>query len=282
MLIYIGMKNIKYITYAVFIALGAVMLTYPSAEAKAYINSYYYEMPHLYLPGIDGYTYPEYTAPKPVHLNFDVFGNSTTTTTTANGQATSTTKTTPGIFGNLYATSGNALAKDINGDPISLVSPDNTTVYAIMGGKKHFIPTVDALSSYGYKPELVKPISQFELNKYPRVSLIKMKGDSKSIYYLTEGGMVRLMPEKKVMDSYGVRAEDAVTLSKIEFNFYPKNQYVYLESPLNRDVFQIVEGKGKRYMTPMAVQRLGITSEQVAPINQTEYNSYKVLAPVVN
>ena len=187
-------------------------------------------------------------------MNFDIFGTPATTTA---------------------GTSKSSIGK------ISLVSPDNTHVYAIISGKKHLIPTEDVLREYDYKIEYVKAISQSDLARYPRVNLVKVRGDSKRVYYLTEGGMVRLMPSEKVMDSYGVRKEDAITISKREFNFYPQNQYIYLESPLNRDVFQIVDSKSKRYLTPMAVQRLGIQVDHVTPVNQIEMDSYKILTPVV-
>src|SRR5206468_2532345 len=106
--------------------------------------------------------------------------------------------------------------------------------------------------------------------------LAQVKG-SNQIYYLTEGGMIRPIPSQSVFDSYGDRKEDVIAISTKEFNYYPENQYVFLETPLNRDVFQLTNG-GKRYLTPMAVSRLHISADQIAPINQTELNTYKTLA----
>ncbi|OGN27752.1 MAG: hypothetical protein A2941_02665 [Candidatus Yanofskybacteria bacterium RIFCSPLOWO2_01_FULL_49_17] len=249
-------------------------------------GAYYYPYnAHLYIPGIDGAE--QYNQPysnsgyqtKPVTLNFDIFGSSSSNPSAQNQSKTS--RSSGSIFDNLFGSAGSAVAQDVNGSPIVLVTADNTNVYAIISGKKHLIPNVpDVLSEYNYSQDLVQTVAYAQLNKYPRANLVTVKGDSKHIYYLTEGGLLRLMPSDKVIDSYGGRKEDAITIGRVEFNFYPKNQYIYLENPLNRDVFQIV-GDGKRYLTPMAAQRMNVTPDQVAPVNQFEMDSYKILAPVV-
>ena len=99
---------------------------------------------------------------------------------------------------------------------------------------------------------------------------------------MTEGGLIRpVINPKKIFEFYGDRNEDIITISRKEFNFYPTNQYVYQEAPLNRDVFQI-SGSGKRYLTPMAVARRNINWEQIAPVSQAELNYYKTLAPLLD
>jgi hypothetical protein len=266
-----------------------ILLVVSFISPLAYVDAYYYlSEPHLYIPGVDGAVYSAYVStgyqPKPVVLNLYAMSNSSANSSGSNNSTSNTpsNSSSNSIFGNLFGSiSSNTVAKDADGNPISLVSPDNTHVYAIIAGKKHLIPTEDVFGDYGYTASMVKTISQKELDHYPRADLIKVKNDSKHLYFLTENNMTRLIPSQKVMDSYGDRAEDAITISKQEFNFYPQNQYIYLESPLNRDVFQIVNGTGKRYLTPMAVQRLVITPDQVAPVNQTEMDFYKILAPVI-
>ena len=94
--------------------------------------------------------------------------------------------------------------------------------------------------------------------------------------------MVRLIPEKNVFNSYGDREEDVIIISKKEFNFYPQNQFVFLESPLTRDVYQLIDGgKGKRYLTGSAVKRMKISPDRIAPVNQTELTTYKTYKPIV-
>ena len=159
-------------------------------------------------------------------------------------------------------------------------APGQTEIYEIMGGKKHLIPTMDIFYNYGFTDEMIQNISAKNLAKYPRVKLLMSAGNKNSTYYLTEGGMIRLVPRKDVFDSYGDRNEDIIEVSKKEFNFYPRNQFVFLERPLNRDVFQITDGM-KRYLTPMAVQRMVLTDEQIAPINETELAFYKTGRPII-
>lgn len=167
-----------------------------------------------------------------------------------------------------------------SGSVILVRIPGQSEIYEIVGGKKHLIPTMDIFYDYGFRDNMIQNITAKNLAKYPRVKLLMLQGNKNDTYYLTEGGIIRLVPHKDVFDSYGDRDEDIIEVSKKEFNFYPRNQFVFLERPLNRDVFQIVDGM-KRYLTPMAVQRMVITDEQVAPVNQIELAYYKTGKPIV-
>ncbi|MEK7137998.1 MAG: hypothetical protein AAB787_00670 [Patescibacteria group bacterium] len=208
--------------------------------------------------------------PKQVHLNFDIFSN-TSASSTSTDNSNSTT-----------AVSNAVAPKDLSGQKINLVSvPNSQEIYELVNGQKHPFPSFSIYYDYGYTLDMIQPISQEQLDKYPRASLVKVKGNSK-IYYLTEGGMVRrVINTNKIFEIYGDRKEDVITISRKEFNYYPTNEYVYQFSPLNRDVFQI-STKGKRYLTPMAVYRLGISPDQIAPVSKLELDSYKTLAPLVD
>lgn len=200
---------------------------------------------------------------------------------------TPTTATNTGSNGSennsdLTATIFTAGKKQEGSDSVNLVRVrGQSEIYEIVGGKKHFIPTMDIFYDYGFKIEWVQDITQKQLDKFPRIKLMQVIGNKKKTYYFTEGGMIRLVPDKNVFNSYGDREEDIVIVSKKEFNFYPQNQFVFLENPLNRDVFQVIQGKTKRYITPQAVKRMKIDSEQIAPINQTELATYKTDKPIV-
>lgn len=210
--------------------------------------------------------------PKPVHLNYDIFSN---TPVSNSGTSTNNSNSTAAI--------SNAVApKDLSGQKINLVSvPNSQEIYELVNGQKHIFPSLAIFYDYGYTTDMIQPITQYQLDKYPRADLVKIKGSS-AVYYLTEGGLVRpVVDVKKIFDFYGDRTEDIITISRKEFNFYPTNQYVYQESPLNRDVFQI-SGNGKRYLTPMAVMRLNIRADQVAPVSKAELDFYKTLAPLVD
>ena len=123
--------------------------------------------------------------------------------------------------------------------------------------------------------------------------MIKIKGDNKKTYYITDGYMIRQMANKEVFKSYGNREEDVVVISEKESSFYPRNQFVFLEASLNQsgtqsynqvysaDIFQITGDGIKRYIVPQAVRKIKIKSNQVAPINKIEFDSYSYGSPVV-
>lgn len=194
----------------------------------------------------------------------------------------STASNNSGNNSSLTATIFTAGEKQEGSDSVNLVRvKDQAEIYEIVGGKKHLIPTMDIFYDYGFKIEWVQDITQKQLNKFPRIKLMQVTGNKKKTYYFTEGGMIRLIPDKNVFSSYGDREEDIIIVSKKEFNFYPQNQFVFLENPLNRDVYQLINGKNKRYLTQSAVKRMKIDSEQIAPINQTELATYKTDKPIV-
>lgn len=181
---------------------------------------------------------------------------------------------------NLTAAIYNSGSKNKKGDIVLVRVVGQPEVYEIIGGKRHFIPTKDIFYDYGFRDELIQNITAEELDRYPRMKLVKMEGNKKT-YYLTEEQMLRPIPNEKVFDSYGNREEDIIMISKKEFNFYPQNQFVFLEKPLRRDVFQIVKGK-KRYLTPLAVQRMKLRDIDVAPVNEVEMAYYKTGSPIIN
>ena len=93
--------------------------------------------------------------------------------------------------------------------------------------------------------------------------------------------MIRLIPNKKVFESYGDREEDVITISKKEFNFYPRNQFVHLETPKSDDVYQVVDDGTKRYIVPQVAKKMGIKSEQIAPVNKQQFDSYVNGQPII-
>lgn len=173
-------------------------------------------------------------------------------------------------------------------DPIiSIVNVSGqTSVYRIINGQKHSIPTTEIFYSYGFDLNMVQEMDQDELNKYPLARLFIVEGqdedeENPTIYYLTEGGMLRPIINDKVFYSYGDRKEDVVTINQKEFNYYPRNQYIFIERPkLDREIYQITGGI-KRYLTPVAVKRLNLKENEIAPVNQIEFDEYPEGEPVI-
>lgn len=157
----------------------------------------------------------------------------------------------------------------------------NDAIFEIIKGQKHFIPTVDIFFDYGFDLSAVQSVTRKDLEQFPRTKLVKVYGDEKKTYYITEGYMIRLIPGKSIFESYGDREEDVITISKKEFNFYPRNQYVFLENPLSADVYQIVSNGVKRYVVPQVMKRLRIRQDQIAPINQVQLDVYRNGSPII-
>lgn len=169
----------------------------------------------------------------------------------------------------------------VNGIKPTLGLNTNEAIFEIIRGQKHFIPAMDIFFDYGFDLSAVQSITHKDLKSFPRAKLVNVFGDKKSDYYITEGHMIRLIPNENIFESYGDRREDVITISKKEFNFYPRNQYVFIENPLSNHVFQISGDGVKRYVVPQVVKRLRITQEQVAPINNAQFNAYSYGQPIM-
>ncbi|HXK40649.1 MAG: hypothetical protein A3D52_00325 [Candidatus Taylorbacteria bacterium RIFCSPHIGHO2_02_FULL_44_36] len=168
-----------------------------------------------------------------------------------------------------------------NGYKQTLGLQTNDAIFEIIRGQKHFIPTVDIFFDYGFDLAAVQSVTYKDLEPFPRAKLTKVQGDSKKSYYITEGHMIRLIPNKRVFESYGDKEEDVITISKKEFNFYPRNQYVFLENPSSADIYQVVNDGTKRFIVPQVVKRLRIRQDQVAPINKQQLDSYDNGQPLI-
>jgi|SRR3989344_5301553 len=188
-----------------------------------------------------------------------------------------------GLLSGLFGSS----SRGPNFDPvISVVNVSGQTeVYRIIDGKKHSIPTEEIFYSYGFDPNIIQSITQEGLNKYPLARLFIVMGseedENPAIYYLTDGGIIRPILNDKVFYSYGDRKEDVIAINQKEFNYYPRNEFIFIERPkLNRDIYQITGGV-KRYLTPVAVKRMNLKEDEIAPVNQIEFDEYPEGEPVI-
>lgn len=168
-----------------------------------------------------------------------------------------------------------------NGYKQTLGLNTNEAIFEIIRGQKHFIPTVDIFFDYGFDFSAVQSVTHKDLEQFPKAKLADVHKNGKGRYYITEGNMIRLIPNKRVFESYGDREEDVITISKKEFNFYPRNQYVFLENPLSADVYQIVDDGTKRYVVSQVMKRLRIEQYQIAPINKQQFDAYSNGQPII-
>ena len=196
-----------------------------------------------------------------------------------------TQKKSGGLFAELFAAilGGSSDAQSTATAVITLVRvPGKTEIYQIIGGKKHVVSTVEIFESYGFTTDMIQDITAKQLAKYPRAKLLTVVGDKNgAVFYLTEAGTIRQVLNEKVMASYGDTRNDIITINQKEFNFYPRNEFVFVEAPaLSRDVFQLVEGT-KRYVTPMALRRLKLDTINISPINVSELDEYLPAQPII-
>ncbi|OGN00559.1 MAG: hypothetical protein A3B91_01645 [Candidatus Yanofskybacteria bacterium RIFCSPHIGHO2_02_FULL_41_29] len=198
------------------------------------------------------------------------------------GTSSDTQQPSGNLLSGLFSGSSNGP----NFDPIiSVVNvTGQTAVYRIINGKKHSIPTTEIFYSYGFDLNIVQEITKEELDKYPLARLFIVEGaeeENPTIYYLTDGGMIRPILNDKVFYSYGDRKEDVIAVSQKEFNYYPRNEFIFLERPkLDREIYQITGGV-KRYLTPVAVKRMNLRENEVAPVNQIEFDEYPMGEAVI-
>lgn len=197
-------------------------------------------------------------------------------------QTEQTSQGSSSLLGGLFGGSGGP-----NFDPvISVVNVSGQAeVYRIINGKRHSIPTTEIFYSYGFDLNIVQNITQQELGKYPLARLFMVEGteedENPAVYYLTDGGMLRPILNDTVFYSYGDRKEDVITINQKEFNYYPRNQFIYVERPkIDRDIYQITGGI-KRYITPVAVKRLNLSESEIAPVNQIEFDEYPEGEPII-
>lgn len=170
-------------------------------------------------------------------------------------------------------------------DAIILVqAPGDSEVYRIMGGKKFLIPTkADNLvfGSYGFNQTDVISISREMLLTYPRIKFVTVVGTSnKTIYYLTEGGMLRRVLSKKVFESYSDVDGDIALINAVEFSLYPKNQYIFNQTTTrlgDKPQVYIISGITKQMISYDQLAILGVNDSMITPVNQTEFDAYKTI-----
>lgn len=161
-------------------------------------------------------------------------------------------------------------------DMILVRAPKSSEIYRIKNGKRFLIPNMKVFYSYDFSLNDVISMSKEKILSYPRVKVIKVV-DNKNNYYLTDGGMTRKVPNQKVFDSYGDRAEDIVTINKTEFSMYPTNYFIF-----NEDVHVIgtrvspyrITLTTKKLMSEWELRKFPVRDTMVAPVNQTEFDFY--------
>ena len=104
---------------------------------------------------------------------------------------------------------------------ILVKTPDRSTVYAIISGKRHPILNEEVFNLYGFKWSNIRIISTAQLNKYQRVTLVKAV-DSPTIYYLNENGQKKKILNAAMFQTNGYKWVDIAEILPQELNKYPE------------------------------------------------------------
>jgi len=188
------------------------------------------------------------------------------------------------LWNNIIEVSLDELNLYSDGDNIVLIIPpvhknaplykiiSSPKVYAIVNGKRHWIPNPTVFSLYGYSWSKVTTVSLATLNQYADVRLLRGLGDPK-VYFFTISGQKKWITSQEVFNSYNNNWADVLVVLPSEIDTYPA---VTLVRTATDSKVYLLEGTTKRWITTLAVfTRNGYKWENVDTINQTEMDAYQ-------
>ncbi|MBI3305207.1 hypothetical protein HYZ80_02720 [Candidatus Parcubacteria bacterium] len=152
----------------------------------------------------------------------------------------------------------------------------DTRVFAIVNNQRFWIPDTQTFEAAGYRWSDVRVVSDVQVGQYARLRLVRAGSDS-AVYYITESGLKRLIPSPAVFASYGNRWEDVVSISQVELAAYQSVAFIHRG---DGRVYKIENGVKRWVKTEEAFRRLGGRWDQIAPVNQTEFESYPLGADI--
>ncbi len=104
-----------------------------------------------------------------------------------------------------------------------------------------------------------------------RIKLIRAT-DSPRVYYITEKGFKRWIPTAAIFLSYGNHWSDIAIIDQSQVNTIPDSNLIRLSG--NPRVYKIENGKKRWITSVVAFTRYGFSWDQIAPVNQAEFNYY--------
>jgi hypothetical protein len=150
-------------------------------------------------------------------------------------------------------------------------------VYRIIGNKRLWVPTISAFNAQGLKWEGIEDKAETEVNQYPRAKLLRASGDKK-VYYITDSGLKRHIPTADIFSSYGNKWEDVVEVEEEVVNSYKNSDLIRKEG--GAKVYKLENGTKRWIKTINAFNRLRYNWSNIAPVNETELNTYSEGEPI--
>lgn len=137
--------------------------------------------------------------------------------------------------------------------------------------KKLWIPSEKAFSADQGKWADVKEIPSTQIADYPRAKLGK-SADAPEVFYITESGLKRHIPNPETFNSYGSKWDEISTVSSGLLGATRDVEFIRAEDDVR--VFKLEDGQKRWTKTPNAFMRSGGKWDEVAPVNTTELNAY--------
>jgi len=146
-------------------------------------------------------------------------------------------------------------------------------VYRVINGKRLWIPTVSAFNSQGLKWDDVQNTDETEIDKYPKIKLIKGEGDDR-IFYITNSGMKKHLINTEVFNFYDENKNlEVVKVSPIVINSF---RTVNLFKDKNGNKVYKIEGNKKKWIKSAEVfKKHNFDWNKIVPVNYIELNAYK-------
>jgi hypothetical protein len=158
---------------------------------------------------------------------------------------------------------------------------DAPDVWAIMNGQRHYISSPASFREYGFSWYDVQTVTRAELEKYPRARLIR-SGEDDTIYYLyqrPEGQWLKInITSPTVFVSYPDNYwGNVIDVTQLDIDSYPD---VKLITTADSDKIYYLENNERRLVSDEVFVAHGFNQYEVAEVNKTHMESYKIASPL--
>lgn len=157
---------------------------------------------------------------------------------------------------------------------IQLMRDPNGKIWRLVNNKKMYISSpalLEELKKAGYFWKQIKNLTKNAIEKYPTANLLKIKGQS-DIYYLTESGQKRRIPNWQAFIDYGYKLTDVAEVSLQELMAINDSYLIKLQGDAR--VWKL-EGDIKRHIpSPDVFKAYGFKWQDIAEVNWSEFNAF--------
>lgn len=154
---------------------------------------------------------------------------------------------------------------------------NNSKIYTLEGKQIKWVPSIAVFNQLGLNWKNVTVVSPSKASSYKRASLLRAEGDT-MVYYITENGFKRHIPNAVTFLSYNDKWSDIVTVKSFELSAIPDN--ILIKQTGKPEVYRLENDTVKWIKTAEAFARLGLKWNEIAPVNSTELNSYTKGTPI--